>query len=234
MEPQASDAAEERLGDWVRTALGKEKVELSWGLPLVSAKSPTVGLTLLEILPTPSPRIQGKPPLRLKLRYVLTVQAPDPQVAHRLLIALAFSAMDETDWDVELGSLPAGVWDALGVPLQPSILLNVPLLQERPERQAQLVRVPLVLKSGPVRAITGTVLGPGEIPIMGARVDLPSLGRTARTDHLGRFQLTGIPPEAAASSLRVRAKGVETSVDLKTRAPSGDPSLVIRVNPLED
>jgi len=234
MDARSSHAPLERLADWVRSALGKDKAELSWGPPPAAAKSATISLTLLEILPTPSPRMTGKPPLRLKLRYLLTAQAPDPRDAQRLLIALTFAAMEETDWDVELGSLPPGVWEALAVPLQPSIVLNVPLLQERPETIAQRVRVPLVIQAGPVRAITGTVLGPGEIPIMGARVDLPALGRTARTDHLGRFHLTGIPPEAAASTLRVRAKGVETSVDLETRAPSGDPSLVIRVNPLED
>jgi hypothetical protein len=234
MEPRASDATEERLADWVRSALGKDKAEIAWGAPLGSAKSPTVSLTLLEIIPTPTPRMAEKPPLRLKLRYVLSVQAPDPQEAHRLLIALAFSAMDETDWDVELGSLPPGVWEALGVPLQPSILLNVPLLKERPAMRISRVRVPLVLETGSIRAITGTVLGPGEIPIMGARVELPSLGRAARTDQQGRFRLSGIPAGPAPSSLRVRAKGVETSVDLGALAPSGDQPLVIHLNPLED
>jgi hypothetical protein len=234
MEPRASDATEERLADWVRSALGKIKAELAWGAPLASAKSPTTSLTLLEITPTPLPRTTEKPPLKLKLRYLLTVQAPDPQDAHGLLVSLAFSAMDETDWDVELGSLPPAVWEALGVPLQPSIVLNVPLLQERPVRRVSRVREPMVLQTGSFRSIFGTVLGPGDLPIMGAQVDLPSLGRGARTDYQGNFRLAGVPTKPAPASLRVRAKGVETSVDLATLAPSGDQPLVIHLNQLEE
>lgn len=234
MEPRATDGAEKGLEDWVRSVLGKDKAELAWGPPPAAAKSPSVCLTLLEIVPTPIPRTAEKPPLKLKLRYLLTVQAPDLQDAHRLLVALAFSAMDETDWDVEYGSLPAPMWQALGVALQPSLLLNVPLFQERPVRRVVRVREPLVLQTGSMRAITGTVLGPGDLPIMGAQVDLPSLGRGARTDHQGCFRLAGVPTRPAPSSLRVRAKGVETSVDLAALAPSGDQPLVIHLNQLED
>jgi hypothetical protein len=234
MESRATDAAEKGLVDWVRSVLGKDKAELSWGLPPGTAKSPTVGLTLLEILPTPIPRMAEKPPLKLKLRFLLTVQAPDPQDAHRLLVALAFAAMDETDWDVEYGPLPAAMWLALGAPLQPSILLSIPLLQERPVRRVSRVREPMVLQAGSMRAITGTVLGPGDFPVMGALVDLPSLGRAARTDHQGWFRLPGVPTKPAPESLRVRAKGVETSVDLAALGTSGDQPLVIHLNQLEE
>ena len=225
---------EERLADWVRGALGKEKAELAWGLPLASAKSATVSLTLLEIVPTPLPRTAEKPPLKLTLRYLLTLQAPDPQDAHRLLAGLVFSAMEQTEWTLEPGSLPASTWQELGAPLQPSIVLNVPLLQERPAPHVGRVRVPMVLRTASLRSITGTVLGPGDFPVMGAWVELPSLGRAVLTDHQGRFRLPSIPTRPAPASMRIRAKGVETSVDLSALPSSGDEPLVIHLNQLED
>lgn len=234
MDARVTDATEERLAEWVRAALGDGRAAVAWGPPLAASKSPSVSLTLLEILPTPLPRTAAKAPLKLKLRYLITVQAPDPQEAHALLVRLSFSAMDATDWDVELGALPPAAWEALGAPLQPSLVLNVPLLEERPARRISRVRFPMVLETGSFRSITGSVLGPGEIPIMDACVDLPSLGRSARTDAQGRFRLPGVPTKPAPASLRVRAKGVEMSVDLSTTSASGDVPLVIHLNPLEE
>ncbi len=225
---------QDELADWVRSALGKEKVELAWGPPPAAAKSPTVSVTLIGIVPTPIPRTAERPPLKLTLRYLLSAQAPDPKDAQRLLAVLAFAAMDQTPWSVEPGSLSAELWQALAVPLQPSIVLDVPLLRERPAPHVGRVRVPLVLRTASLRTISGTVLGPGDLPIMGARVDLPSLGQAARTDHLGRFRLPGIPTDPTPTDLRVRAKGVETTVDLSTLAPSGDQPLIIHLNQLED
>jgi hypothetical protein len=142
--------------------------------------------------------------------------------------------MDETEWTLDLASPPPALWTALGIPLQPSIVLNVPLYQERPARKVGRVREPMVLRMASLRAITGTVVGPGDFPIMGAWVELPSLGRAVLTDHQGRFRLPGVPTRPAPVAMRVRAKGVETSVDLSGLASSGDEPLVIHLNQLED
>lgn len=225
---------QQELADWIRSTLGKDKAELVWGTPAAAAKAPTVSVTLLEIIPTPLPRTAEKPPLKLTLRYLLSAQASDPKDAHRLLAALAFAAMEQTGWTVEPGSLGAEAWVALGVPLQPSLQLNIPLLRERPAPHVGRVRELMVLRTASLRAITGTVLGPGDLPIMGARVDLPSLGRYARTDHLGWFRLSGVPTNPTPASLVVRAKGIETTVDLSALAASGDQPVVIHLNQLED
>jgi hypothetical protein len=227
------DQADERLEAWVLTALGKEKVEVSFAVPGSSSGTRAIGLFLLEVLPAPAPRTPQRPPLQVMLRYLVTVAAQDAANAHRILGELAFAAMDTAEFEVEVEPVPAAVWTALGVPLRPCFVLRVPLRRERPQPRHPRVRFPIVLRTTPVRALVGVVVGPGDIPIMGARVDVPSMGRSVQTDAQGRFRIPGVPAKPAPSSLRVRARGVETSVDLG-RAAGMDEPLVIHMDALED
>jgi hypothetical protein len=227
------DEIDAGLADWVKEALGKEKAEITFGAPNGSPKETTVTLSLVGVLPTPTPRTPSKPPLKLVLRYLVSVQAPDTGDAHRILGTLAFAAMERPEFELELGAPEATLWPAFGVPLRPSFAIRVPLLKARPELKARRVRYPLVIKTTPVRSIAGVVLGPGEIPVMGARVGIPGGGRPVETDHRGHFVIPGILRDFAPAALEVRAKGALETVALDPKSAPGD-SLVIHLNSLED
>ena len=227
------DEIDARLSDWVKGSLGKEMAELAFGISKETPKATTVNLCLVGVLPTPSPRTPQRPPLKLVLRYLVSVQAAEVEDAHRILGTLAFSAMEVSDFDVETQAPDAALWAALGIPLQPSFAIRVPLLKSRPEPKLQRVRYPLVLKTSPVRSISGVVLGPGEIPVMGARVEIPGSGRPAQTDYLGYFVIPGVLREFAPEALEVRAKGARETIPLDPKAGLDDP-LVIHLNSLED
>jgi hypothetical protein len=227
------DEIDARLSDWVKESLGKEKAELSFGIPKEPPKSTTVTLSLVGVLPTPSPRTPQRPPLKLVLRYLVGVQAADVEDAHRILGTLAFSAMEVPDFEVETGAPEAALWSALGIPLQPSFAIRVPLLKIRPEPKPRRVRFPIVMRTSPIHSLAGVVLGPGEIPIMGARVEIPGSGRPVQTDYSGHFVIPGVLREFRPQSLEIRAKGARETVPLDPRADPDDP-LVIHLNSLED
>ncbi|HEV3028307.1 MAG TPA: hypothetical protein VG457_12080 [Planctomycetota bacterium] len=227
------DEMDARLSDWVKGSLGKEKAELLFGIPKDAPKATTVTLSLVGVLPTPSPRTPQRPPLKLVLRYLVSVQAEDVEDAHRLLGTLAFSAMEIPDFELETEAPEAALWKAIGTPLQPSFAIRVPLLKIRPEPKARRVRFPLVIKTSAVRSLSGVVLGPGEIPIMGARVEIAGSGRPVETDSLGHFVIPGILREFAPRALEVRAKGARETIPLDPQA-GADEDLVIHLNSLED
>lgn len=225
------DRVDERLEKWAAAALGKEKVEVTFAFPPAVKRG--VGLHLLEVLPAPPLRTPKRPPLQLTLRYLVTASAENPADAHRILGELAFAALENPDFDVEIEPLPPAVWTALGVPLRPAFVLRVPLRRERPEPPVRRVRMPLVIRNAPMRPFTGLVVGPGGIPIVGARVEAPSLGQAAETDVRGRFRFPGVPVGMDLRALRVFAKGLEVDVKLDRPAPADAP-LVIRMDALEE
>ncbi len=227
------DEIDTELTDWVKGALGKEKAEIFIGAPKESVKETTVTLSLVALLPTPTPRTAARPPLKLVLRYLVSVQAQDSGDAHRILGTLAFSAMERPAFEMESEAPEVSLWAALGVPLRASFAIRVPLLKTRPEPKAKRVRFPLVIKTSPVRTISGVVLGPGDIPIMGARVEIPGSGRAVQTDPLGHFVIPGVLREFGPRAIQVRAKGALETVPLDLKAGPTD-SLIIHLNSLED
>ncbi|HVR83803.1 MAG TPA: hypothetical protein VMU54_05780 [Planctomycetota bacterium] len=227
------DEVDARLGDWVKGALGKEKADLAFEISKEAPKATTVNLSLVGVLPTPTPRTPQRPPLKLLLRYLVSVRASDVEDAHRILGTLAFSAMEVPDFEMEPEAPAPELWTAIGIPLQPSFALRVPLLKSRPEPHARRVRFPLVIKTSPVHSLSGVVLGPGEIPIMGARVEIPGSGRPVETDYLGHFVIPNVLRDFEPRALEVRAKGARETVALDPQAGTDD-ALVIHLNSLED
>ena len=75
------------------------------------------------------------------------------------------------------------------------------------------------------------VVGPGDVPVMGARVECPALNRVTRTDGKGRFRLAAVPA-APPPQFLVTAKGRQRWVSPDLHALGGQP-LVIRFDGLE-
>lgn len=191
-----------------------------------------VSAYLLEIAPGAPPRGSTRPPLQLWLRYLVTTWADDPVVARQLLMDLAFAALATADLDVSPEPLAPDLWTAMGAVPRPSFILRAAVRRDRPEVIAPRVLVPLVVEPGRLTSVEGVVLGPNELGLAGADIDVVGLDHATRTDGRGRFRLGGLPGDPVVSRLRVRAKGVEVVV-----AVPADPRLartmVIHLDPLE-
>jgi hypothetical protein len=226
------DEVDQRLRAWVGRVLGDVSVSLD--TPERTSVDAGVSLYLLELGAAPAPRTERRPPLRLTVCYLVTAGGDSPERAHRLLGELAFAAMDEADFEVELTPVPLAVWAGLGVAPRPSFRLRLPVQRVRPEPALPLVRRPLVVRA--VHAseeLAGYVVGPGDVPIPGALVELPSLRLSTRTDAKGAFRFPSVPTADTLGRLEVRAKGELLALGAEALATQGAP-LVIRLPLKED
>jgi uncharacterized protein DUF4255/carboxypeptidase family protein len=228
------DKADQQLREWVSSVV--RPVETVLSLPDDQTKGIRIGLYLMDLAQAPTPRGTKRPPLQVWLRYLVTAWSPQPEEAHRLLGELLFAALEKPEteppeFEVITEPLPVEVWTALGTSPRPSFFLRMPLRRERTQKQAPLVRTPLVI-SGQMSHLDGIVYGPESIPIMGARVEVAALRLSTHTDAKGRFHFAALP-SSAPISLKVQAKGKEINLSLTPSARRDEP-LEIRLQGLEE
>jgi hypothetical protein len=219
------DDLDRRLTGWIQSVLPKIPVSLLPAAATPSGKG--IALLAVDLATDPVARGAKRPPLRLQVRYLVTSWAPEPEEAHRMIGELAFSAMDRGDLELEPGPVPLELWRTLGLPPRAAFLLKATVQKEREEKPVPRVKVPLVLKKSLLRPLQGRVLGPKDIPLTKARVELLELGLAAETDPDGRFTFHAVPQGNGPRQVRVTAKGM--TVDVKV----GDEPLIIRMNSLE-
>ncbi|MGH2478848.1 MAG: carboxypeptidase-like regulatory domain-containing protein [Ktedonobacteraceae bacterium] len=164
---------------------------------------------------------------RIALRYLITTWATEEEEAHILLEKLVFAAMEKREYELSLTELPVALWTALGIAPRPGLTLWVPCSLAQPEQAIKLVRGPLVMHGAPVRSLHGIVLGPGDVPIVGAGVELPALQLRGHTDTRGRFHFATVPGTAQPFQLIVKAKGRRQSVIVEQSTSDKEP-LTIR------
>jgi len=223
------DQIDDRLKSWVETLPHSPSVSLA--PPRDDLPDSGVSCYLLEIVDEPPLRTVKRTPLQMSLRYMVSSWAETPEEAHRVLGNLVFAAMAHSEFEVEFKPIPASLWTAFGVIPRPAFQLRVPCRKERPEQPAPPVQEPMVLKSAPLITLHGTVVGPGDIPLMMARVELPSLQRRTETDSNGQFRFTNVPGEEFSRQLRIRARGRELDITLD-ELPTEEEPLVIHFDPL--
>lgn len=224
------DEIDQRLKAWVGRVLGDAPVSLA--APDRESVDRDVGLYLLELGAAPPPRTSRRPPLRVSLCYLVTAGGESPERAHHLLGELVFAALEEPDFEVDLSPVPVPLWTALGVPPRPAFRLRVPLERERPMPSIPRVRQPLITRTVPAVPLLGRVVGPGDIPIPQALVELPSMGLSARTDARGRFRFASVPSDTPLGRLEVRAKGEVLAVRAE-ELPTEEGALLVRL-PLKE
>ncbi len=217
------DEIDRHLSDWVGKIL--KKAEVSLAPPGRHQVERGVGLYLLELTYIPVPRGKRRPPLQIRLRYLVTTQAPEPQEAHQMLGELLIAALTEPEFEVEQEPVPITLWEALKLEPRPSFVLRVPYTHEQPEKLAPPVRHPLVIRSSELQSLTGQVLGPEDIPVADARVEVPALQLYVNTDSKGRFHFSAVPVDPYPKLLRVHAKGQEFSIDTK-QAKATEPLVI--------
>jgi hypothetical protein len=226
----------ERIGqeirDWISSIITGAEVVL--GLPSDDAQSAQVGFYLMDLSQSRCARVGKLPPFKINLRYLVTARSPRAEEAHRLIGELIFAAMQKPEkeppeFEVVVEPLPVEAWAVLGAAPQASFFLHAPLRLERPEPAVPMVKEPVVLQPSPMRTLFGAVYESGGMPIMGARVELLTLGIATRTDEWGRFRFAGVPSNGQLKLL-AQAKGQTKEIDYSI----GDGPLEIRLHLLEE
>ena len=221
------DTVDERLKSWAQSVLGP--IDVSLDPPAEAVDGRHVGLYLLALAESPALRTVEPAPLQISLRYLVTTWSEDIGEAHRLLGQLVFAAMDYHEFEVDLAPVPIEVWTAFGVAPRPAFQLRVPLRRERSVPPTRRVRKPLHVDVTPVTTFHGVVLGPEDVPVARARVEIPALETATRTDLRGVFAFEAVPAEPMPRRLLVRAKGKEFDIALEPSQLEEMP-IVIRVD----
>ncbi len=223
------DQVDRELKAWVSNAGSIEETKVTLSPP--GADQGLVSLYLIQVArvmtPNESPR-NSPPPSIIMLHYLVSVQDDDLLRAHRLLGDLMFAALEEPDFEVNLDPFPLAAWTAFQHIPQPAFVLKVPLRRERPEREVKLVTKPLDLRAVQVTSLHGLLLGPEDIPVHGALVELPELQLVQRTNRKGAFLFTSIPAGARKRTLLIRAKGKVIEQTIQRPGTAADP-VVVRV-----
>ena len=116
----------ERLNNLVKDVLPEFTV--SFNAPDNTEKEPVIYIYLLEIVPSPPPRGgNGRPPLQLLLRYLITTSMASPEKVHHILEQLVFAAMETPDIGVELKPPSIEMWRAFESTPRPSFFLSLSL-----------------------------------------------------------------------------------------------------------
>ena len=187
------DGVTRRLTDWA-SAQGASTVTSASEAPPDGQAS--AQLTLLAILPFPPPRSQTRAPLRFRLRYLVTCAPSSTPAAEHLLGQLLIRAMQEPDFQVELGDPAPELWTALGWRPQAAFWLLVPVTVPLEQPHAPLARehVLSVQSSGRVWR-RGTVTDAQGQPVAGARVQLEGAPEPLYTNPAGEFELAARPED---------------------------------------
>jgi hypothetical protein len=205
------EQADDLLTEWAGEVLPRATVSLA--RPKEERPGSGVSIHLLDLVEGPMPRGVRRPTvLQMSLRYLVTTWAKDERAAHRLLGELAFAAIDHEDFELDLEPLPSSFWEAVGVTPRPHVLLRVPVRRERPEPVVKRVEEPLVVHTTGMTKLEGVIVGPGDVPVPDAFIELPELQRYTRSDGKGRFAFSGLPADPPVGKVRIHAKGRDFSL----------------------
>jgi hypothetical protein len=209
------DEIDQQLSSWVDEVLPGASVTLDGP----ASGTDDVGLYLFEMADLPPARGEDRPPLQVRLGYLVTTSGSDVTLAHNRLGKLLFAAMAQPDWDVRYPGDIAEFWSAVGQQPRAGFILTVPLRQPVEVKPPPPVQGPLRVEGVGSRAMEGVVLGPGDVPIPDAFVEIPSLALTTRSDMRGRFRFAAVPTTPAKQQLRVRAKAREFPFTVDSSRP---------------
>lgn len=214
------DRVDAELKDWIQSVARGAEVWTS--PPSDEREAAHIGLYLFALAEAPTRRGREVNALEIRLRYLITSSAPTPEEAHRLLGEVVFASLEREDFEVELGQVSPELWSGFGIHPRPAFILQVPLRRERHVPAPPRVKT-LVTRAVPTEALVGQVLGPGDLPIAGAFVELPALTLVTQTDHRGWFRFPRVPAEPRSHAIRVRAKGEVHSFDAVSAPGAGEP-----------
>ena len=223
-----AQALEQRVVAWVYSVLD-DSVAVVFAPPGPAPLAErSVCLFLMALAPSESTRGANAPALQFSVRYLVTTSGPVLSRCHDDLFELAFSAIERPEFEAELEPLRADGWQAFGVAPQPAFAIRLPLRRARVRPAAPPVRVPLVLAAAGLLPLRGSVLGPGDVAVANARVEIAGMGMAVTTDPQGRFRFAGVPV-GRVLRLRVLARGATQEFETEAVADVRGP-LQLRMN----
>lgn len=221
---------DEKLMQWVAQTLPGTSISLE--PPAKQGDESAVGLYLMEVAQTPTPSTGTRPPLRLMLKYLVTVRDQSPEKAHGKLVQLMLAAMETTEYEVDAEPLPLTVWGAFGVVPRPCFLLRVPVSFEREQKKARPVSKPLQVRWSDAAPLYGIVEGPGDAVLSNCRIEIPALNIATTTDYAGKFFFSSVPD--GDKEVVVKARGCQLRVRSGVAAHDITNPLRIQFSPSEE
>lgn len=226
-----------RVREWVEEIVGGIEVVDDPPGPTSGGGEPPDSLSvyLLGVVHESSPRVDVRQPgsATVWMRYLIcgTRRGATALTAIDALFARLLDLATASPGDLEVMLEPAAdldrLWSVFDTTPRAGVVVRVRSRFDRRAIDAPPVLVPLRVLGGPVRSLTGRVLGPGEIPMVDVEVAVPSVGARARTGANGAFTLASLP--AGPLSLAVWAKGRSFEVAVGEI----DEPLTIRCDPTE-
>src|SRR4029079_10787253 len=119
---------------------------------------------------------------------------------------------EDAEFEVDPEPVSLDVWPMFATAPKPSFVLSLPLRRERIAPPVRMVRQHLVVETAELRSLRGTVVGPGDVPLAGARVEIPLSHLATVTDRHGRFSFPAIAAGSYATTLRILAKNRELTL----------------------
>jgi len=178
-----------------------------------------VDLRLFRVVQIAPPRTPS-PPRLLGLDFLLTVSLPDAAAEQKTVGELLFATLEREDCEVLADQPVLELCRTLGLAPAPGFVLRARLERARAAPRPPLVRS-VVLNSGEMGRLEGSVVGPDDIPLAGVLVTAPGLNRDTRSDARGRFALAG-PAGPEPVTLEARRRGARA----EARAVPGEPVII--------
>lgn len=219
---------DEELISWAKRTSGVDIVSLT--PPGEAQAERSVNLYLFELVDRPPLRGQERPPLQIGLRYLVTAHDKNPEDAHDLLGQLVIDAMQNSDYEAELAPPPPALWAALGVMPQPCFILQTTLKIPQPQPEVKPVLEQIRVEEKSLAGVSGRVVSPAGIPVVGATVELRPSRQKTRTDQQGQFHFPNVPITPPPAEVWIKAKGYEQTSSLDLVDPAEE--IMIEFDPL--
>ncbi len=207
---------DEKIKNWIQSVISD--VAVSFSAPR-QAPASCINVYLFDLADSLPASGAQTAPLQFAARYLITTHG---EKAHDWLGDLAFAALAGGTMDVTMGGISAETWLALNTIPQPAIVLTEIVRKVRPEPDVNYVRHPIVVETRPTATLVGIVHGPNTMPIMGARIECPSLNRATYSDKNGQFSFINLPTDMPVR-LVIRAKGRKRLVDVNQTTSAAQP-----------
>lgn len=158
----------------------------------------------------------------VRLRVLICAVGEDVGRRSCLSADLALHVLASGHWQVTDRGPDPLLWQALGLPPRPGLLLDIPVRRVLDRPGAPPVREPLHVGSAALLRLSGRVVAPDGTPVSAAVVTVLPAGPRVNADHRGHFGVTaGVVPGLRAR-LDVRGRTCDVPLDPAADGAVGD------------
>jgi|GEM_PF-5908319 len=193
------EKADQQLRSWIQKVLPETNVAFSFAVE--NDDRPHVVLLLLDINRA-APAQSVRMPLKITLRYLISLAGGAIEERHQQLGELVFAALQEASYETQLKPPPISLWLSLGVHPRPAFYCNFPLTLERPTVVKTVREV--VVRHAPTSCLRGQLIDRNHHPVAGARIQLSGLSIHTHTDRNGKFEFKVIPRQPEQKQMLIR------------------------------